>query len=207
MITCNLTKLELALDQMRKSHPKMIPADAALLAGALSLAGRHAIAIYDGNQFTWPEDYSKLTHSLVGQLEMVQEGIETTAPKKTAKSAPEEEPVTVTVGLTPNFSAGEKHLQDRDDLKTKLSDILQDGVEFVYSNQDIGWQMALDRANWSTVSGHDISRRIKVKATFTEGAVGIEMGTGTPKKRAAKKVAEVEPDVEEPEIVVTEEEI
>lgn len=200
MITCNLTKLELALDQMRKSNPKLIPADAALLSSALSLSGRQAIALYDGNQYRWPEDYEKLTHSLVGQLEMVQEGIENTAPKKSSKTVTEEEPVTVTVGLMPNYSAGERLLNDREDLKTKLADLLQDGVEFTYQGQDIGWQLALDRANWSTVSGHDISRRIKVKATFTEGAVGIEMGVGTTKKRGAKKAVEVEAEVEvEPE--------
>jgi hypothetical protein len=198
LITCNLTKLELALDQMRKSNPKIIPADAALLASALSLAGRQAIALYDGEQYRWPEDYERLTHALVGQLELVQEGIETTTPKRASKTAAEEEPVTVTVGLMPNYSAGERLLNDRDDLKAKLADILQEGVEFTYQSQDIGWQLALDRANWSTVSGHEISRRIKLKATFTEGAVGIEMGAGSAKKRGGKKAVEAEIKADEP---------
>ena len=65
--------------------------------------------------------------------------------------------------------------------------MLQEGVEYAYSPTDIGWQWALDRANGSTVSSGDISRRIKVKASFTEGAVGVEMGVGGTKKRARKK--------------------
>ena len=134
---------------------------------------------------------------------MVQEGIENTAPKKTTKSAPEEEPVIVTVGLMPNLAAGEKVLKERDDLKAKLSDILQDGVEFVYSGIDIGWQWALDRANWTTISNTDLSRRIKIKASFTEGAVGIEMGAAGAKKKstkaskaAAAAAAEPEPETD-----------
>src|SRR6185503_3752183 len=99
LITCHLTKLETALDQIKKTHPKLKPADAALIASALSLTGRHAIAIYDGEQYRCPEDYEKLTKAMVGQLQMVQEGIETTTPKRTAKTTVEEEPVIVTVGL------------------------------------------------------------------------------------------------------------
>ncbi|MBN9503284.1 MAG: hypothetical protein BGO01_14745 [Armatimonadetes bacterium 55-13] len=203
MITCHLTKLESALDQIKKNHPKLKPADAALIASSLSLTGRHAIAIYDGQQYRWPEDYDGLTKAMVSQLQMVQEGIENTAPKKTTKSAPEEEPVIVTVGLMPNLAAGEKVLKERDDLKAKLSDILQDGVEFVYSGIDIGWQWALDRANWTTISNTDLSRRIKIKASFTEGAVGIEMGAAGAKKKstkaskaAAAAAAEPEPETD-----------
>ncbi len=201
MITIQLTKLESALDQIKKTQPKLLAADAALIATALSVTGRHAIAIYEGEQFTWPEDYEKLTHSMVSQVEMVNEAIESTAPKRTAKNAVEEEPVNVTVGLTPNLSAGEQVLVKRDDLKVVLSDILQEGVEFVYSSTDIGWQWALDRANWNTISGGEISRRIKIKASFTEGAVGIEMGLGTPKKRASRAKGPAEPSIDiEPEV-------
>lgn len=186
LITCHLTKLETALEQVRKAYPKLPPTDAALLASALTLTGRHAIALYDGKQYTWPEEVDSLTKAMVGQLEMVNESIE--APKKT-KAAAEEEPVTVTVGLMPNLSAGEKLLEGNKKLQQMLSDALQEGVEYVYSPLDLGWQWALERANWSTVSGKDLSRRIKVKASFTEGAVGIEMGTGAPKKRASKAKA------------------
>jgi hypothetical protein len=186
LITCHLTKLETAFEQVRKSYPKLNPTDAALLASALTLTGRHAIALYESNQYHWPEDYEELTKAMVGQLEMVNEGLETT---KKAKANTEEEPVLVTVGLMPNLSAGEKQLSDRKDLKALLAEALQEGVEFVYAPTDIGWQWALDRVNWSTISGGEVSRRIKIKANFTEGAVGIEMGTGAPKRRASKKVA------------------
>jgi hypothetical protein len=196
LTTVQLTKLETALDQVRKQYPKLVPADAALLATALSLTGRHALALYDGAQFSWPEDYEKLTRSMVGQVEQVNEAIEHNAPKRAAKSTTEEEPVTISVGLAPNLSAGEKLLEGRDDLKAKLSDIIQEGVEFSYSPSDIGWQWALDRANWATISGGDVSRRIKIKTGFTEGAVGIEVGTA-PKKRATKKAAAPEAPAEE----------
>lgn len=195
MVTCHLTKLETALDQLRKTYPKLKPADAGLLASALTLTGRHALALYEGEQFRWPEDYDKLTHAMVSQLEMVQQGIDHT--KKTVKGAAEDEPVVVTVGLAPNISAGENLLEGRDDLKAVLSDVIKDGVEFVYSGMDLGWQWALDRVNWNTISGGELSRRIKIKAAFTEGAVGMEMGTGT-KKRASKKAAAVVEPVEAP---------
>jgi len=205
LITCQLTKLESALDQLKKSYPKLKPADAALLVSALTLTGRHALAIYGEVHYIWPEDYDKLTKAMVAELQIVQEGIESTTPKRAAKSTAEEEPVNVTVGLAPNMSAGEKLLEERNDLKALLSDVLQKGVEFVYSGNDIGWQWALDRVNWTTVAEQEMSRRIKIKCSFTEGAVGVEMGTSSPKKRASKKVAaivepepeaEVDPDVE-----------
>jgi hypothetical protein len=205
LITIQLTKLESALDQIKKTQPKLAPADAALIATALSLTGRHAIALYEGEQYVWPEDYERLTRAMVGQINMVNEAIEHNAPKRTSKTAVEEEPVTVTVGLMPNLTAGENMLENRDDLKAVLSDILQEGVEFSYSPTDIGWQWALDRANWNTISNGDVSRRIKIKASFTEGAVGIEMGVG-PKKRATKaskaaEIAEVAEVAEVPEVV------
>lgn len=190
MITIQLTKLESALDQIRKTHTKLAPADAALLATALSLTGRHAIALYEGEQYTWPEDYPRLTKAMVSQIDIVNEAIEANAPKRVSKTAPEEEPVTVTVGLMPNLTAGEQLLDGRDDLKTVLSDILQEGVEFAYNPGDIGWQWALDRANWNTINNHDVSRRIKIKASFTEGAVGIELGVGARKQRSTKKTEE-----------------
>ena len=199
MITIQLTKLESALDQIRKTQPKLLAADAALIATALSVTGRHAISIYEGEQYVWPDDYERLTHAMVGQIEMVNEAIEHSTPKRVSKTAVEEEPVIVTVGLMPNLTAGEQVLTERDDLKAVLSDILQEGVEFVYASTDIGWQWALDRANWNTISGNDVSRRIKIKASFTEGAVGIEMGIGTPKKRPSRAKGIPEPDPE-PEI-------
>jgi hypothetical protein len=202
LITCQLTKLETALEQIRKAYPKLAPTDAAIVASALSLAGRHAIVLYDNEQYTWPEDYSKLTAAMSREMEQVQESIEPTV-KKT-KTTVEEEPITVSVGLMPNLSAGEKLMENHENLKAILSDALQKGVEFVYSPSDIMWQWALDRANWSTIAGKEISRRVRVKATFTEGAVGVEMGTGTTRKRAtkaSKAAPEVEVDVDVPEIL------
>ncbi len=195
MITCQLTKLETALDQLKKAYTKLMPADAALLASALTLTGRHAIALYEGEQYVWPTDNDKLTKAMVPQVLLVQEAIENNAPKKVSKNAPEEEPITISVGLMPNFSAGENLLSERDDLKTVLSDILQDGVEFAYSPTDIGWQWALDRANWNTIAGQEVSRRIKIKTSFTEGAVGVEMGLTGAKKRPSRAKAADLPEI------------
>ncbi|HLO97635.1 MAG TPA: hypothetical protein VK171_03480 [Fimbriimonas sp.] len=191
MITCNLTKLESAVDQIRKTHPKLLAADAALVASALSVAGRHAKAVYEGQYFQWPADNQKLMESMSAHLHSVNEAIDEATPKKMTKAAAaayalEEEPVTVNIGLAPNIPAGEEILKSRDDLKTLLSDVLAGGVEYVYGSQDIGWQWALDRANWNTISDGDLSRRIKIKANFTEGAVGVEQGANT-KKRGGKK--------------------
>lgn len=186
MITCNLTKLETAVEQVRKAFPKLRPADAGRLASALVLTGRHAIALYDGNQYRWPEDCERLAKVLATQIEEV---VKATEPTKKTKSALEEEAVTLNVGLTPNFSAGEQRLEDRPDLKAALSDALQEGVEFVYSPTDVGWQWALDRVNWGTVVGEDLTRRVRIKATFSEGAVGVEMGSAGKKKASKAKAA------------------
>lgn len=194
MITLQLTKLETAFDQVRKAHPKLKPADAALLASALTLTGRHALAVYDEKHYRWPDDYEKLAGSMVGEIRSIQDSVESTV-KKT-KTSPEEEPISVNIGLAPHLAAGEQVLVGRNDLKALLSDVLKDGVEFVYAASDIGWQWAMDRANWGTISGNEIGRRVKVKAGFTEGAVGVEMGVGGPKKRASKPKA---PPAEKPE--------
>lgn len=202
MMTCQLTKLETALDQLKKAYPQLVPADAALLASALTLTGRHAIALYEGEQYVWPEDNEKLMRAMVPQVKITQEAIESNAPKRVSKTAVEEEPVLMNVGLMPNLTAGENLLQGRDDLKTLLSDILQEGVEFVYAPNDLGWQWALDRANWTTLAGQDVSKRVKSKTAFTEGAVGVEMNAGAKKRPSTKKAAAIEtPDVDLPDEV------
>ena len=202
MMTCQLTKLETALDQLKKAYPQLVPADAALLASALTLTGRHAIALYEGEQYVWPEDNEKLMRAMVPQVKITQEAIESNAPKRASKTAVEEEPVLMNVGLMPNLTAGENLLQGRDDLKTLLSDILQEGVEFVYAPNDLGWQWALDRANWTTIAGQDVSKRVKSKTAFTEGAVGVEMNAGAKKRPSTKKAAAVDtPDVDLPDEV------
>jgi len=189
LITCQLTKLETALDQIKKSYPKLAPADAAIVASALSLTGRHALAIYEDNSYAWPDDNEKLSKAMIPQMRIIQEAVDSAAPaKKTAKSAPEDEPIQVTVGLKPNYEAGEALLKERDDLKTLLSDIVQEGVEYVYNPTDIGWQWALERVNWNTVADIESGRRIRVKTVFTEGATGVEQGTA-PKKRTSRSKA------------------
>ncbi len=188
MITIQLTKLESALDQVRKTYTKLMPTDAALIATALTQTGHQAIAIYEEQQFVWPEDVEKLSEAMLPHIKITQEAIEANAPKRVSKSAPEEEPIAINVGLMPNINAGERVLAGRDDLKTFLSDVLSDGVEYSYNPNDLGWQWALERVNWSTVAGSDISRRIRIKTAFTQGAVGVEIGSNTPKKRASKKV-------------------
>ncbi len=201
MIICNLTKLESAVDQIRKTHPKLLAADAALVASALSLTGRHAKAVYEGQYFIWPNDNEKLMVSMSGHLHSINAVIVESLPKKITKNTIlDDEPVVVNIGLAPNLAAGEELLNTREDLKTLLSDILQAGVEFSYSSADIGWQWALDRANWNTISDGDLSRRIKIKALFTEGAVGSEQGTTT-KKRTAKKAEDVVAAAVEEEVV------
>jgi hypothetical protein len=201
LIICNLTKLESAVDQIRKTHPKLLAADAALVASALSLTGRHAKAVYEGQYFIWPNDNEKLMVSMSGHLHSINAVIVESLPKKITKNTIlDDEPVVVNIGLAPNLAAGEELLNTREDLKTLLSDILQAGVEFSYSSADIGWQWALDRANWNTISDGDLSRRIKIKALFTEGAVGSEQGTTT-KKRTAKKAEEVVAAAVEEEVV------
>lgn len=193
MITCNLTKPEATLDHVRKSFPKLVPTDAAMIASALVLSGRYAAATYDDREYQWPDQYGDLTKSMTVELHQVQVSIEGTA-KKT-KATVEEEPVEVTLHLKPNYAVGESMLGDRDDLKTLLSDILQSGVEFVYGPTDIGWQWALDRANWETLSGGELTRRIKLKPVFAGDSVGVEMGSKTARRRATKpKPATPEPE-------------
>ncbi|MEQ1932270.1 MAG: hypothetical protein ABL962_00125 [Fimbriimonadaceae bacterium] len=196
LTTINLTKLETAHDQVRKALPKLLPTDAALVASAISLVGRHALAIYEGEQYSWPEDYVKLTAAMARQIEMIQESTEVV---KRTKSSPEEEPVQVTIGLMPNLTAGDTQLAGHDKLKTAMSDMVQEGVEFVYQHHDVMWQWALDRANWSVIIGEDLTRKVRVRASFTEGAVGIEMGVGGKRKptRKAAKVVEQDDPTEE----------
>lgn len=186
MITINLTKLETALEQVRKAYPKLQPTDAALVASALTLAGRHALALHEGESYRWPDDYDKLTHALVPLVDITVESVETT---KKAKAAAEEEPLHISVGLKPDYSAGEAQLEGFNKLKTLLSDAQQDGIEFVYLPSDIGWQWALDRANWPTIAGKELPRRIKIRTAFVEGAVGVEQGAAGTKKRTRSKAA------------------
>ncbi|MCW5942544.1 MAG: hypothetical protein KIS66_09955 [Fimbriimonadaceae bacterium] len=188
LITIHLTKLETALEQVRKSHPKLNPTDQAMLANALVLAGRHAIALHDSRGFVWPDEYKEFTDSLVGEVIRVQEQLEDgkKVTKRVAKSADVEEPIPLTIDLKPNYEAGESLLESRDDLKAVFSDAMQEGVEYAYAGNDIGWQWALDRANWLTLSDEKVTRKVKVKVRFAEGATGSELG-GATKAKARKR--------------------
>lgn len=189
MIVCHLTKPESTLDQVRKAYPKLKPTDAALIASSLVLSGRYALAVYDDKQYAWPEDTEKLTQAMLSQMKQIQETVEV-ATKKAQRQAIEEEPVEVRIGLLANFAAGEKLLGDRKDLKTLLGDILKEGVEFQFGPQDIiGWQWALDRANWHTLTDGELTRRVKLKATFQDNSVGVELGASGTRKRVAKPKA------------------
>jgi len=174
------------LDQVRKAHPKLKPTDAALIASSLVLSGRYALAVYDEKEYSWPEDIEKLTKAMLSQMKQIQETVEV-ATKRAQRVAIEEEPVEVRIGLLANYAAGEKLLGDRKDLKTLLGDILKAGVEFQFGPQDIiGWQWALDRANWHTLTDGELTRRVKLKATFQDNSVGVELGASGTRKRVAK---------------------
>lgn len=208
MIVCHLTKPESTFDQVRKAYPKLKPTDAALIASSLVLSGRYALAVYDGQRYSWPEDTVKLTQAMLAQMKQIQETVEV-ATKKAQRQAIEEEPVEVKIGLLANYTAGEKLLRDRKDLKTLLSDILEEGVEFHFGPQDIiGWQWALDRANWHTLTDGELTRRVKLKAVFEDNSVGVELGASGTKKRVAKpKPAPAPPPAEALETETSETEV
>ena len=69
MIVCHLNKPESTLDAVRKAHAKLKPTDAALIASSLVLCGRYAIAVYDEQEYHWPDDSRKLTDALRMQAE------------------------------------------------------------------------------------------------------------------------------------------
>lgn len=190
LITCNLTKPETTLDQIRKACPELKPTDAALISTALIEAGRFAAAVYDGKDYEWmPENHEPLTKAILAEVQQVQTVIDPEKPKKTTKAAKEvvDEPVTLTIPLRASQKAGEFILGSRDDLKTKLSDLLTEGVEYLFSPTDIGWQWSLERVNWATVTGGELSRRIRFGVDFVDGSIAVELGPGGKKKVAKKK--------------------
>lgn len=193
MLTVQLTKLESTFDQIKKSYPKLKSTDVSLISEALTLAGHHALASFEGEHYSWPDDTEKLTEALIPRIKSIEAGMEPL--KKVTKNSPEEEPIQVIVGLAANHDAGEEILGDRGDLKTLYSDILDEGVEFVYQPHDLGWQWGLDRVNWKTVGKDEIKRKVRVKAEFVEGATGSEQGSA-PKKKARGRAAKAAPAAE-----------
>ncbi|MBS1714806.1 MAG: hypothetical protein JST30_10770 [Armatimonadetes bacterium] len=186
MITCNLTKPELTFDAIRKAYKNLKPTDVALVATALIESGKFAKACHDGIEYEWTtEDHAGLTKSLFAEVAQLQEGGPVEKPKK-ATAAEVEEAVTLQVHLKPSQLAGAKFVGDREDLKTLLADILEEGVEFLFSPTDIGWHWTLERVNWSTISGGELKRRVKFRPVFDEGAVAVELGPGG-KRKVSKK--------------------
>lgn len=204
MIVCNLTKPEATLDQVRKMYPDLQHTDAACLAAAIVLAGKYAVAHYDEEAFYYPDDVPNLTKAISREVKQIQAELEPVKKTKAAAAAEEEQPVELKVGLTCNLEEGEKVLGDREDLKTLLSDTIQKGVEYHYGPTDVLWQWALDRANWSTISGGELTRRVKLRATYQDTAVGVDLGTVSGKRKAARAARPVAAAKEE-EVAIIEE--
>jgi hypothetical protein len=165
LLICALQKPESTLDQIKKSYPKLKPTDAGLLSIAVVLSGRYALAYYEEEQYDWPNDYDRLTQSLMRELDVVKQTTDE-APKR-AKSAEVEVPQ-IKISLVSNFAAGERILGDREDLKKLLSEILVDGVEYTFGSNDIGWQWALDRANWKVLSKGEYIQKVHFVTAFPE---------------------------------------
>lgn len=185
LTTVNLNKLEAVVDVIRKGYPKLAAADATLIATALMTAGRDAIAVYDDQRYMWPIQTEALTTALARNIELIQMTTEAPTTKKTKASA-EDEVVVVSVNLAPNLDSSIKLLGNRKDLIGLFNDIIESGVEFHYMPTDIGWQWALDRVNWSTVTESELTKKFKHKVVFAHGATGVELGTGTARRRTKK---------------------
>lgn len=209
MIVCNLTKPEAVLDQVKKSYTQLSQTDAAQIANGILLSGKYSLAVYDSIQYRYPEDIDKLAKQLLIELNQIQVATEPVKKTKAVMAALEEEPVEVKIGLLCDINAAEKALGDREDLKTLLGEIIKDGVEFQYGPIDILWQWALDRTNWATMSGGELTRRVRLRSEFQDTSIGTEIGSTGAKKKTAKKAvaAAVVADAESDAVVETEEEV
>lgn len=186
MTSCNLTKPESTYDSIRKAYKDLPPTDAALLATALVEAGRLANGVHDGQEFEWsPAQFQAMIDSTSREVAQIQEHFEGEKTKKAAKNA-EEESVTLVVMLKPNMKAGEAVLGSREDLKVILGDLINEGVEYLYSPTDIGWQWTMERVNWSAQRAGELRRRVKFRAEFVEPHIAVELGPGG-KRKVTKK--------------------
>ncbi len=182
MITVNLNKPESTFDSIRKSHKDLVPTDIALIATALVESGRFANAIHDGKEFAWnPEQYKPLTESMAREVAQIQNEFE--GEKTTKKNSKADEEVTLNLVLKPSIAAGETILGDREDLKTLFGDMLNEGLEVMYSPMDIGWQWTVSRINWGTATQVEQRRRIKFNIEFAEPHAAVEVGTTTRKRK------------------------
>jgi len=181
---CNLTKPESTFDAIRKSHKNLKPTDAALVSTALVEAGKHAIAVYDGKEYPWGADQAEsLARAFLREVEQVQVAEGEKKLTKAAAAKAEPETATLTVHLKPSMDVAELYLGNRDDLKTLVSDLLDEGIEYLYSQTDIMWPWTLERFNWSTLSGGELRRHIKFRAEFVGNSEALELGPGGKRKK------------------------
>ena len=183
MLICSLQKPESTLDQIRKGYTKLKPTDVALLSIAVVLCGRYALAHYEEEQYDWPKDYDRLTKALLRELEIAKQSTEEPT-KKTAKAAAETPVPEIKIHLIPNYVAGERFLGDREDLKKILSELLTEGIEYTTTPNDIGWQWALDRADWSVLSNGECTQKVHFATEFPP--VEVKKKTKTASKKAAE---------------------
>ncbi|HXH61047.1 MAG TPA: hypothetical protein VNI20_06775 [Fimbriimonadaceae bacterium] len=197
MINCNLTKPEGTFDQVRKTYEDLKPVDAALIGSAIAETGHMALVLHDGETYNWPEDQEKLAKALLTDIQAAQESEADSEakPKKASRAKSkakskiaDETVIRLSIPIVANQKAGEALLGKRRDLKTLLGQILKEGVEFLHTPTDIRWRWALERVNWSTVSGGDLPHHVVFTPEFADNCVGVELGPGG-KRRKTKKSA------------------
>lgn len=192
MLNCSLHKPESTFDQIRKSYPNLIPTDAALLSNALVLSGRRALVHYDQNIYQWPDDYQLLTTEICKEIRIINQANTDPTEKKVSKVIVSEEETEIVLSLVPNFKVGENYLGERSELKKIFADLLQVGVEFSYSPVDIGWQLAVNGANWNVISQENHLKKIKFKTKFEGNCIGMEIGSNTGSKKKVKTTSKAE---------------
>lgn len=186
MITCSLAKPEATLDQVRKMYPKLQATDASMVATALVLSGRYAFLNYQGEIFTWPEDIDNLPKKMLPEIQLLDKDVNEVN-KQNSKSGLEPDTPEFKLNLVPNYNKVEEILKDRDELLKLVSDLLEDGVEYSYAPNDVGWQWSLEKINWTTVSNGETSKRVKFHVDFSGNSVAVEHGAASKKKKAKKK--------------------
>jgi hypothetical protein len=189
LISCNLTKPESTFDQVRKAYADLKPIDVCLVATAIVECGHFAKVVHDGTEYSWPGDQGALAKALAGDVRAASGADETPKAKKISKAKAkliEETVLRLSIPIVANQQAGEAILGKRKDLKTLLGDILKEGVEYLYTPTDIRWRWALERVNWSTVSGGELPHHVMFLPEFTDNSIGVELGPGGKKKKTKK---------------------
>jgi hypothetical protein len=189
LISCNLTKPESTFDQVRKAYADLKPIDVCLVATAIVECGHFAKVVHDGTEYSWPGDQGALAKALAGDVMAASGADEAPKAKKISKAKAkliEETVLRLSIPIVANQQAGEAILGKRKDLKTLLGDILKEGVEYLYTPTDIRWRWALERVNWSTVSGGELPHHVMFLPEFTDNSIGVELGPGGKKKKTKK---------------------